>query len=85
MSQKEKLEKRLLSRPKDFVFEELETLFRYYGLYEQKHGKTGGSRVKFSNEDGSIIMSIHKPHNPDTFKMYMIDQIIGKLREEGLL
>ncbi len=85
MGKKEKLEARLLSRPTDMTFEEVSTLFGYYGLSQRKTGKAGGSRVRFSSADGSVVIIFHKPHHPGTFKRYMIDQIIDKLRQEGFL
>ncbi len=44
MGKKEKLEARLLSRPTDMTFEEVSTLFGYYGLSQRKTGE--GRRVK---------------------------------------
>lgn len=85
MGKKEKLEARLLSRPTDMTFEEVSTLFGYYGLSQKKTGKAGGSRVRFSNADGSVVIIFHRPHNPGTFKRYLIDQIIDKLKQEGFL
>ena len=85
MGQKEKLEERLKSIPKDFTFDEMTTLLGYYGLTQVKTGKTGGSRVKFANADKSFVIQMHKPHNPNTFKRYMIEQVLVKLEQEGLL
>lgn len=85
MGKKEKLEARLLSRPKDMEFDEIAALLGYYGLTQGKTGKTGGSRVRFENPEGTITITFHRPHNPSTLKQYMIDQIIDKLRQEGLL
>ena len=45
MGQKEKLLKRLKTRPKDFTFEEAETLLRYFAYRRSNKGKTSGSRV----------------------------------------
>lgn len=85
MGKKEKLEARLKSRPKNLKFDEIVTLFGYYGLTQSRSGKTSGSRVRFTNADGSIIIAFHRPHRPSTFKQYLIDQIIEKLAQEGLL
>ena len=43
MSQIEKLEQRLLSKPKDFTFQEAERLLRFYGFRRDNRGKTSGS------------------------------------------
>ncbi len=85
MGRKEKLEKRLLSKPKDLTYEEVVSLLSYYGITQDKAGKTGGSRVRFSSDDGSIVITFHRPHHPGTFKRYMIDQLIATLRQEGFL
>ena len=61
MGQKEKLIQRLKSRPKDFTFEEAESLLRYFSYERSDKGRTSGSRVMFvSAEHPPILM--HKPH-----------------------
>lgn len=45
MGQKEKLIKLLKSKPKDFTFEEAETLLSYLGYTRSNKGKTSGSRI----------------------------------------
>lgn len=88
MGQKEKLEERFKSIPKDWTFEEMVTLMGYYDLILSKAGKTGGSRVKFINKDKGIAITMHKPHDSNgknTFKTYMIRQVLKQLEEEGLL
>ena len=53
MGQKEKLIQRLKSKPKDFTFQEAETLLGYLEYIRSNKGKTSGSRVVFeSNEHG---------------------------------
>lgn len=47
MGQKEKLIKKLLSKPKDFTFTEAETLLNYFDYVRSNKGKTSGSRVIF--------------------------------------
>ena len=42
-------------------------------------GVTGGSRVKFVNQNGDII-NLHKPHPSNIVKRYAIVQIIDKLQ-----
>lgn len=88
MSKKEKLLKRLLSKPKDFEWNEAVSLLECYEIYQAKTGKTGGSRARFSNADKSIVITIHKPHNPngkDVLKPYALDIIIDQLKQGGLL
>ena len=47
MGQKEKLILRLKGRPKDFTFDEAETLLKYLGYQRSDKGRTSGSRVMF--------------------------------------
>ena len=84
MSKKEKLARRLRSRPTDFTFDELTTLLRSFGYSMEPAGKTGGSRVAFSNPDGDYIR-LHKPHPRNILKMYQINDIVENLTERGLL
>lgn len=86
MSRKEKLLKRFLSRPKDFTFDEAETLLNSFEFYLKKAGKTGGSRVKFVNEDFiDVIISFHKPHPSNILKAYVLEAIEKGLRDCNLL
>jgi len=55
MSKKEKLKMRLLSYPKDFTFSELVSLLGHFGFRIVKTGKTGGSRVAFTDGKGDYI------------------------------
>ena len=45
MSKREKMIKRLLSRPKDYKFEEADTLIRLFEYRLSNKGKTSSSRV----------------------------------------
>ena len=49
MSKKDKLIERLRTVPKDFTYEELVSLLKYFGFEEVKSGKTSGSAVKLKN------------------------------------
>ena len=84
MSKKEKLIKRLLSKPKDFTFDELVTLVGYLGFRLDTRGKTSGSAVKFVNDEGYPLF-IHRPHPGNTLKEYHIKNILKELEEERLL
>ena len=61
MGQKEKLIQRLKSRPKDFTFQEAETLLGYLDYKRSNKGKTSGSRVVFESTEHANIL-LHKPH-----------------------
>jgi hypothetical protein len=84
LSKKEKLVERLLSRPKDFTFEELITLLNRFGYRLEESGKTSGSRVTFANSDGDYIR-LHKPHPRNILKQYQVDDVIDVLSERELL
>ena len=84
LSRRDKLLGRFLSRPKDITFEETTTLMKHYGYYITGGGKTGGSRVSFTDGKGDYIR-IHKPHPSNILKLYQVDDIITALSERGLL
>ena len=84
MSKRDKLLTRFLSRPSDFDFTELVTLLAHFGYYQVKGGKTGGSRVSFTNGQGDYLR-IHKPHPRNILKLYQVDDIIMSLIERGLI
>ena len=84
MSRKEKLITRLLSRPADFTFEELTTLLGMFGFSIAGGGKTGGSRVAFSDGAGDYIR-LHKPHPRNILKLYQINDVIAALLERSLI
>lgn len=83
MGKKEKLVNRLKSMPKDFTFDELQTLLEILGYEVNNKGKTSGSRVKFIKENSVIIL--HKPHPRKELLEYQLKQIIEKLQEEDLI
>lgn len=83
MGKLEKMIERLKSNPKDFTFEEMQTLLLALGFELSNKGKTSGSRVKFF-KDGVFII-LHKPHPRKELLSYQIKQIIETLSEEGLI
>lgn len=83
MGKKEKLLDRFKEVPSDFTWNEMNRLLRDLGYDEiKKKGKTGGSRVKFANDNKDII-NLHKPHNPEIVKKYVIRQVITVLEERN--
>ena len=74
MNREEKLIARFLSMPSDFHYDEMVKLFGYFDFEEVKKGKTSGSRVKFINPEGILIM-LHKPHPSRIMKHYQLKQI----------
>ncbi|MBQ2092935.1 MAG: type II toxin-antitoxin system HicA family toxin [Clostridia bacterium] len=73
MSQKEKLLKRVRSNPKDFTYQEFETLMKELDVVEVTRGKTSGSNRKFCF--GESILVIHKPHPGNVLKAYQIKDL----------
>ena len=84
MGQKEKLIKRLKSKPKDFTFDEAETLLKYLEFVRSNKGKTSGSRIMFVSEEHGTIL-LHKPHPQKELKAYQVRQLIEMLEQEGLI
>lgn len=84
MGQKEKLMERLKSRPRDFTFEEAETLLGYLTYRRSNKGKTSGSRIMFVSEEHPPIL-MHKPHPRKELLAYQVKQLLETLEQEGLL
>ncbi|MCL1995686.1 MAG: type II toxin-antitoxin system HicA family toxin [Defluviitaleaceae bacterium] len=85
MSRKQKLIKRLKSKPRDMTFDEVETLLLWLGYSRDNQGKTSGSRIKFYSSELGRDIGIHKPHPKNILKLYQILQIIEILESEGLI
>lgn len=85
MSKEEKLLKRLLSKPKDFTFKEVENLLGHYGYYLDNSGITSGSAVKFVNDTKQIKFRMHRPHNRKTLLVYQVNDLILFLKEVGII
>jgi hypothetical protein len=83
VSKREKIVKRLLSRPADFSFAELTTLLGLFGYSLSASGKTSGSRVIFIK--GGDYIRLHKPHPGTILKRYQVDDIIAVLQERGIV
>lgn len=84
MGQKEKLIQRLKSRPKDFTFEEAETLLNYLSYVRSNKGRTSGSRVMFVSDEHAPIL-LHKPHPRKELLTYQVKQLLEVLEQEGLV
>ena len=84
MSQKDKLIKKLKSLPKDFTFDDAETLLKYLEFVRSDKGKTSGSRIMFCR-DGFPPILMHKPHPQKELKAYQLKQLLEYLTQEGLL
>lgn len=85
MTKKEKLKHRLLQFPKDFTFEELETILCQLGFKQDNKGKTSGSRVRFYNQEKQLLYLAHKPHPQSIIKEKALKDIVDFLKENKLL
>lgn len=85
MSKKDKLLKRLKSKPLDFTYDELKTLLNYLGFDEDNKGKTSGSRVMFFDVNSNEVIRLHKLHPNNILKEYQLKQIIITLRKIGVI
>ena len=82
MSQKSKLIDRFLSIPADFTWDEIVNVLKSYGFNEINTGKTAGSRRRFVDGNGNIML-LHKPHPAKIVKKYAIRQVVESLKEKG--
>jgi hypothetical protein len=80
MSKREKLLKRLLSKPSDFEWSELEAVMEIFGFELRK---TGGSGRKFVRPEA--VFAIHEPHPDSVLKAYQVTAVISFLSKEGHL
>ena len=85
MGQKDKLIEKLKSNPKDFTFEEAESLLGYFSYYRNNKGRTSGSRFMFESDEHKSKIILHKPHPRKELLSYQIKQLIEHLKQEGLL
>lgn len=83
MSKKDKLIDRLPKIPKDFTFDEMESLLSYFGQQLKQGGS--GSGVKFIKVGSDEVINFHKPHPNGILKRYVLEQVIEKLRKDGSL
>jgi hypothetical protein len=83
VSKLEKLMERLKRNPKDFTFEELQTVLEGLGFQMSNKGRTSGSRVKFLKGNFGIVL--HKPHSRKELLEYQVKQVVELLGREGLL
>lgn len=79
MSKFEKDLKRLLSKPKDFTYDEAKAILNKVGFVENNKGKTSGSRVMFEKEN--VRLELHIPHPKRILKEYQIIKIIEVLKK----
>ncbi|HZY77909.1 MAG TPA: type II toxin-antitoxin system HicA family toxin [Cyclobacteriaceae bacterium] len=82
MSRFAKAIERLLARPKDFTWNELQTILTHLGYREISRS---GSRRKFIHAAAESIISLHEPHPQPFLKRYALDYVIDELRKQNLI
>lgn len=82
MSKREKLLKRLASRPADFAWAELVSLMT---SLEFELEKASGSGRKFVHPVTESVLYIHEPHPAKVLKSYQVRDAIHFLKKEGIL
>lgn len=71
-----------MAKPKDLTWQELVLILKFCGYKELSPGKTGGSRIKFADEQKHII-TLHRPYPNPIVKRYVLEQLITTLKENG--
>jgi hypothetical protein len=84
MTKRDKLLARLLLRSHDITFDEAVAILKRFGYIQRASGKTGGSRVAFSSDDGDHFR-MHKPHPDQVLKPYQVTQLLDFLKERGMI
>ena len=84
MGKLKKLLERLVSEPKDFTWDEFESLMSVLGYKKCKSGKTSGSRRRYKHAVMAPII-LHEPHPQRILKHYQLEIIIERLEKEGIL
>ena len=85
MSTKEKLIVRFMQLPKDFTFEETETLLGFFGYERHNKGTTSGSRIRFKNKKTGVYFDLHRPHPKNIMKAWMMKTIYNHLKQEHFI
>ena len=84
MTRRDKLVARFRAKPKDFTWDEPVRMLEGLGYSEAAAGKTGESRRRFVHETAPTV-ALHKPHPGNIVKMYVIEDVLRMLTEEGLI
>ncbi len=80
MSRHEKLKEKLLRVPHNFTYNEMVTLLRGFGYVEEERKRSVGSGVMFYHRELNDKIMFHKPHPQKELKRYILEMIIGKLK-----
>ena len=83
MTKTDKAIARLLTKPKDYHYDEARTLLSRFGFVENTKGRTSGSRVEFIKGNDTIML--HRPHPGGILKAYQVKQLIEFLQQLRLI
>lgn len=79
MSRQQKAIDRLLSKPSDFEWGELETMM---GSFDYELKTAGGSSRKFIHKETKVAFMAHEPHPSKVLKRYQVMDVIQFLKKE---
>ncbi len=79
MTKRDKPLSRLLAKPSDFEWDELNAIMTAFG-YELK--KAGGSGRKFIHPETQATLFMHEPHPAKVLKAYQVKEVIRFLGQE---
>jgi hypothetical protein len=82
MTKVAKLISRMLCIPADFTWDELCVVLASFSFTEGRAG--GGSYRTFTDKWGRKIF-LHEPHPGKIMKKYAVREVVGKLKDFGLL
>ena len=82
--QKREIDRKTKAETERFTFDEAAQLLKYFGYDIVPGGKTGGSRIAFSNANKDYIR-MHKPHPRSILKVYQVQNLINDLKERDLI
>jgi hypothetical protein len=83
MSKRQKLIDKLKRRPRNFTFDEADSLLLSLGFKKFNLGKTSGSRLEYRIHNAKY--RIHKPHPQKELQPYQLLQLLQVLEKEGLI
>ncbi|MEI7982887.1 MAG: type II toxin-antitoxin system HicA family toxin [Bacteroidota bacterium] len=79
------MKEKLLRLPKNFIYDEMDTLLRGYGYVEQERRRSTWSAVIFYNVELNDKIMFHKPHPQKELKRYILEMILEKLKINEML
>lgn len=77
MRKLEKMTERFKLNPKDFTFDEMQSLLLALGFEFSNKGRTSGSRVEFFRD--GVYISLHKPYPRKELLSYQVKQVNEKI------